>query len=168
MSGTTGPRRGGIWYGHIRWMYRGRRPNALARLMNRLSARQYAAGLAPGHWVSLEVPGRRTGRTVSVPLVVADHDGGRYLVAMLGERTNWVANVRAAGGRAVLRHGRREVVRLTEVPVADRPPILRRHLTLAPGARPHVPVDRRAPLADFARIAADFPVFRITAEPPAG
>ncbi|MFC4147473.1 hypothetical protein ACFO0M_14550 [Micromonospora mangrovi] len=29
-------------------------------------------------------------------------------------------------------------------------------------------VDRRAPLADFARIAADLPVFRITAEPPAG
>lgn len=157
-----------LWHRHLRWMYRTGRPNGLARFLNGLSARQYAAGLAPGHWVTLEVPGRRTGRTVSVPLVVADHDGGRYLVAMLGERANWVANVRAAGGRAVLRHGRREPVRLVEVPVADRPPILRRHLALAPGARAHVPVDRHAPLAEFARVAAGLPVFRIIPGGPAG
>ncbi|GAA4575445.1 nitroreductase family deazaflavin-dependent oxidoreductase [Micromonospora coerulea] len=161
MPTTGGPHRAGIWRRLARWMYRGGRPNALARLLNGLSARQYAAGLAPGHWVTLEVPGRRTGRVVSVPLVVADHDGGRYLVAMLGERANWVANVRAAGGRAVLRHGRREPVRLVEVAVADRAPILRRHLALAPGARTHVPVDRHAPPADFARVAVGFPVFRI-------
>ncbi|WP_406045499.1 nitroreductase/quinone reductase family protein [Micromonospora sp. NBC_00898] len=168
MPATADPHRTGIWYRHVRWMYRGARPNALARLLNGLSAQQYAAGLGPGHWVTLEVPGRRTGRLVSVPLVVADHDGGRYLVAMLGERANWVANVRAAGGRAVLRHGRREPVRLVEVPVADRAPILRRHLALAPGARPHVPVDRHAPAADFARIAAGFPVLRILPDiPPA-
>ncbi|MFG2052785.1 nitroreductase/quinone reductase family protein [Micromonospora sp. NPDC048930] len=157
-----------LWDRHLRWMYRTGRPNALARFLNGLSARQYAAGLGPGHWVTLEVPGRRSGRTVAVPLVVADHDGGRYLVAMLGERANWVANVRAAGGRAVLRHGWRESVRLVEVPVADRPPILRRHLALAPGARPHVPVDRHAPLADFARVAAALPVFRITPDRPPG
>jgi hypothetical protein len=149
-------------------MYRTGRPNALARFLNRLAAGQHSAGLAPDHWVTLEVPGRRSGRTTSVPLVVADHDGGRYLVAMLGARTNWVANVRAAGGRAVLRHGRREPVRLVEVAVADRPPILRRHLALAPGARPHVPVDRHAPLTDFARIAAGFPVFRIVPDEPTG
>ncbi|ATO12793.1 DUF385 domain-containing protein [Micromonospora sp. WMMA2032] len=153
----------GPWHRQLRWMYRGGRPNRLARAMNALTAAQYAAGLGPRNWVTLEVPGRRTGRTVAVPLVVADHEGERYLVSMLGERVNWVANVRAAGGRAVLRRGRREPVRLVEVPVAQRPPILRRHLALAPGARPHVPVDRDAPLADFTRVAADLPVFRIIA-----
>ncbi|NES13026.1 MULTISPECIES: nitroreductase/quinone reductase family protein [Micromonospora] len=157
-----------LWYRHLRWMYRTGRPNGLARFLNLVSARQYAAGIAPGNWVTLEVPGRRSGRTVSVPLVVVDHDGGRYLVAMLGERANWVANVRAAGGRAVLRHGRREPVRLVEVPVADRSPILRRHLALAPGARAHVPVDRHAPLAEFARVAAGLPVFRVLPDGPAG
>ncbi|SBT42390.1 nitroreductase/quinone reductase family protein [Micromonospora auratinigra] len=156
-----------LWRRQVRWMYRTGRPNALARFLNGLSARQYAAGLAPAHWVTLEVPGRRSGRLLAVPLVVADHDGGRYLVSMLGERVNWVANVRAAGGRAVLRHGRPEPVRLVDVPVPDRPPILRRHLALAPGARPHVPVDRHAPEAEFARIAADLPVFRILPDPPA-
>src|SRR6266542_322695 len=94
-----------------RWMYRSGRPNRLARLLNRISAIQFSAGiLAPNHWVTLEVPGRRTGRLISFPLVVADYEGERYLVAMLGQNVNWVRNVRAAGGRAVLRHGRREPV----------------------------------------------------------
>ena len=150
-----------------RWMYRGGRPHRLARAMNRLSAVQFATGLlAPRNWVTLEVRGRRTGRVISLPVVVADYRGGRYLVAMLGESANWVRNVRAAGGRAVLRHGQRETVRLEEVDAASRGPILRRYLDLAPGARPHVPVDRRAPVEQFDRIAADYPVFRITADQP--
>ncbi|HEX5995515.1 MAG TPA: nitroreductase/quinone reductase family protein [Jiangellales bacterium] len=133
--------------------------------MNRLSAIHFSTGLlAPDHWVTLEVPGRRTGRPISFPLVVADYEGDRYLVAMLGPGTNWVRNVRAAGGRAVLRHRRREAVRLEEVDPDARAPILRRYLALAPGARAHVPVDRRARLEEFGRIAAQFPVFRITAD----
>ena len=62
----------------------------------------------------------------------------------------------------MLRRGRPEVVRLEEVELAARAPILRRYLAVAPGARPHIPVDRRAPLQDFELIAAQFPVFRIT------
>ena len=81
---------------------------------------------------------------------------------MLGERTNWVRNVRAAGGRAVLRHGRRQEARLEEVPASGRAPILRLYLALAPSARGHFSVDRQAPLEEFARIAAGVPVFRIT------
>jgi hypothetical protein len=80
-----------------RWLYGGGRPNGLARVMNRADAWLYSTGvLLPGRLVTLEVPGRRSGRLVSVPLVVADHDGERYLVAMLGEDTGWVRNVRAA------------------------------------------------------------------------
>ncbi len=157
----------GWLYRVTRWMYRRGRPNLLARVMNRVSAVQFSTGiLAPRHWVTLEVRGRRTGRLVSCPLVVADHQGERYLVAMLGPDTNWVRNERAAGGRAVLRHRRREAVRLDEVEVGARAPILRRYLACAPGARPHLPVDRRAPLAEFDRIAAQFPVFRVAADRP--
>ncbi|MFI2711016.1 nitroreductase/quinone reductase family protein [Micromonospora sp. NPDC018662] len=159
--------RTGLWRRQVRWLYRDGRPNRLARVLNGLAARQHGAGLGPRNWVTLEVRGRRTGRTVALPLVVADHEGERYLVSMLGDQVNWVANVRAAGGRAVLRHGGREPVRLVEVDVADRPPILRRHLALAPGARPHVPVDRHAPLAEFARVAPGIPVFRISTDRPA-
>jgi hypothetical protein len=85
---------------------------------------------------------------------------------MLGQNVNWVRNVRAAGGRAVLRHGGREAVRLDEVDPGARAPILRRYLALAPGARAHIPVDRRAPLEEFEPIAAQIPVFRITPDQP--
>jgi deazaflavin-dependent oxidoreductase (nitroreductase family) len=143
-------------------MYRGDRPNVLARALNRIASVQFSTGfLAPRNWLTLEVSGRRTGRMVSCPVVVTDHQDERYLVSMLGEGANWVANVRAAGGRAVLRHRHPEDVRLVEIDVRDRAPILRRYLALAPGARPHVPVDRRAPLAEFEQVAARFPVFRI-------
>jgi len=107
------------------------------------------------------VVGRGSGRLLAVPVVIADWHGRRYLLSMLGERANWVRNVRAANGRAVLRHGGREAVVLEEVPLEKRPPILRRYLALAPGARPHLPVDRRASLEEFEPIAAQVPVFRI-------
>lgn len=146
-------------------MYRRGRPNRLAALLNRGWAVVGSAGLWPNRLVTLEVRGRSSGRRVSFPLMVADYQGERYLVPMLGEGANWVANVRAAGGRVVLRHGRREAVRLEEVPQGARAPILRRYLQVAPGARAHIPVDRRAPLDRFERIAGRYPVFRISPDP---
>ena len=89
-----------------RWLYAGGRPNRLARALNRLSVLQVGAGLLPARVVTLEVPGRVSGRTVSFPLVAVEQDGATYLVAMLGHRTNWVRNVAANGGRAVLRRRR--------------------------------------------------------------
>jgi deazaflavin-dependent oxidoreductase (nitroreductase family) len=148
-----------------RWMYRGNRPHHLARLLNRAWAGLASAGLGPSRLARLEVRGRRTGRTVSFPVVVADYQGSRYLVSMLGEDTNWVRNVRAAGGRAVLRRRHGEEVQLQEVAPAGRPAILRRYLDCAPGARSHIPVDRRAPVTEFAAVAGRYPVFRVT---PAG
>ncbi|MDO8185379.1 nitroreductase/quinone reductase family protein [Conexibacter sp. JD483] len=153
---------GPVWYSPKRWMYRGNRPRGLARAMNALSAWMYARGiLTLGVGATLEIRGRRSGRTMALPVVVADYEGERYLVSMLGEEAAWVRNVRADGGKAVLTFGERSEVRLVEVPVSERAPIIKRYLALAPGARPHIPVDRRAPLADFERIAAQQPVFRI-------
>lgn len=148
-----------------RWMYRNNRPNQIAKFVNWLTALWFSSGvLSSRRWVTMEVRGRRTGRIVEAPVVVVDHEGGHYLVSMLGEEVNWVRNVRAAGGRAVLRHRRRRAVRLTEVAPEERAPILRRYLDLAPGARPHFPVPRRAPLPEFERIADRYPVFRVLPE----
>lgn len=149
---------------YVRWLYRDGRPNLLARILNRASAIAHSAGIWPSRLATLEVPGRRSGRVISFPVVIADYENERFLVAMLGEKTNWVRNVRAAGGHVVLRHGRRETVRLEDVVPAARPPILRRYLNVAPGARPHIPVDRRAPDDEFEKVAPQIPVFRITVE----
>ncbi|MGW7484029.1 nitroreductase/quinone reductase family protein [Nonomuraea muscovyensis] len=110
----------------------------------------------------LEIRGRKSGRLISFPVAIAEHDGERYLVAMLGEKTNWALNARAGDGRAVLRHGRREEIRLTEELSDRRAAILRRYLQVAPGARPHFPIDRHAALEEFERIVDRYPVFRIT------
>jgi len=144
------------------WLYRGGHPNRLASVVNRGTAALYALGLLPNYLVALEVVGCRSGRAITLPLVMAVVDGQRYLVSMLGENNvDRVRNVRAAGGRAVLRHGRREGVRLEEVSVEMRAPVLTAYLRRAPGARPHVAVHKDAPLSEFERIAAQIPVFRV-------
>jgi hypothetical protein len=144
-----------------RWLYRGQRPNWIAKILNRAWAAVASSGVASNYLATLEVSGRKSGRTISLPVVIAIVDGQRYLVSMLGEDVNWVRNVRAAGGRAVLRSGGREQVRLEELPAGQRPPILKAYLQRAPGARPHVPVSKDAALAEFQRVAAEFPVFRL-------
>ena len=55
-------------------------------------------------------------------------DGTEYLVAPRGE-TQWVRNVRHSGGRFVLILGRRRrQCTATEIPVAERVPVLRAYL----------------------------------------
>ena len=144
-----------------RWMYRGQRPNWLARAMNRIGAIIASFGITSNLMETLETTGRTSGRTISQPMVITVLNGQRYLVSMLGENVNWVKNVRAAGGKAALRSGRREEIQLEEVPADMRAPILKAYLKRAPGGRPHIPVDKDAPIADFEKVAADFPVFRV-------
>ena len=144
-------------------MYPGGHPNRTAAFLNRVWAFVGSSRFGPGRLVTLQVRGRRSGRLLSFPLIVAEVGGERYLVAMLGEGANWVANVRSAGGRAVIRHRHAEPVLLEEVERGARGPILRRHLQVAPAARAFVPVDCRAPVSEFDAIAADYPVFRIRA-----
>ena len=148
-----------------RWLYRGKRPNWIAKILNRVSAVVGSAGLASNYMETLEVTGRSSGRTFSLPVVVTIVDGQRYLVSMLGDDVQWVKNVRAADGNAVLRSGPREEVQLDEVPVDRRAVILKAYLQRAPGARPHVPVHKDAELAEFQKIAAAYPVFRVQTRP---
>ncbi|MGH3145147.1 MAG: nitroreductase/quinone reductase family protein [Rubrobacter sp.] len=144
-----------------RWFYAGGHPNRVARILDRCTAAFSALGAGPEYLVTLEVPGRRTGRIVGLPLVVAAVDGERYLVSMLGEKVNWVRNVKAAGGDVTLRHGRREGVQLEEVAPDRRAPVLKAYLKRAPNARAHLPIDKDAPLAEFERVSSRFPVFRV-------
>ena len=144
-----------------RWLYRGGRPGRIAAVLNSGSAMLHKLGIAPNYLVTLEVSGRRSGRTVSLPLVMAVVDGEHYLVSMLGAEVDWVRNAKAAGGNVTLRHGGSEKVHLEELPTDQRAPVLKAYLKRAPGARPHVPVDKDAPLSDFHAVAARFPVFRV-------
>ena len=72
-----------------RWMYRGKRPHWLARVLNRAWEVVHSSGLFGG-WVTLEVVGRKSGRVVTLPVVLAPVGGQRYLVSMLGDDAQWV------------------------------------------------------------------------------
>src|SRR5262247_2754904 len=107
-----------------KWLYRDRRPNWVATVFNKCWAAIHALGVAPNYLVTLEVRGRRSGRRISLPLVMVIVEGERYLVSMLGAEVDWVRNVKAAGGNVTLRHGRREEAQLEEVAADRRAPVL--------------------------------------------
>jgi deazaflavin-dependent oxidoreductase (nitroreductase family) len=136
----------------------------LGRWINRTATWWLGLGLSP-MLATLEVRGRTSGAPRVTPVVVAQVDGKRYLVSILGAGSDWVKNVEAAHGAAVLRQGRRRPVRLVCVPPAERAPILREYVRVAPGGRRHFPVQVGAPLSDFEALADRYPVYRID---PAG
>jgi len=145
----------------LRWMYRGSHPNTLAKILNKGGALFNLLGMLPNFSVTLEVVGRHSGKKISFPLVMVVMNGERYLVSMLGEKANWVSNVKAADGKAVLRHGANEEVLLKEVAVEQRAPILKAYLRIAPGARPHILISKDAPASEFENIASNYPVFQL-------
>lgn len=149
------------FYRGKQWLYRGQRPNWIAKILNRGWAIVASNSVTSNGLVALEVVGRKSGRNISFPLVMVTVDGQRYLASMLGDNTQWVRNVRAAGGRAVLRSGGREQIQLEEVPADQRASILKAYLQIASGAQPHIPVDKDAPIAEFEKIAVAYPVFRL-------
>jgi hypothetical protein len=147
--------------GYLRFFYRGRRPTRLGRIWNGAFAWISGLGLTPQVLLTLQVKSRSSGRLRSTVLVVASHQCQRYLVSMLGDGSEWVRNLRAAGGKAFIKRGRSRPVMLTEIPPEERAPILKAWCQIATSGRQHLPVLYDAPVSAFEAIAADYPVFRI-------
>jgi deazaflavin-dependent oxidoreductase (nitroreductase family) len=126
--------------------------------MIRLNSALLRRGLRIGSQHLLTIPGRRTGEPRSTPISIATVSGERYIVAAFADAA-WVANVRATGAGTLTRGGRDESVRLTELPAADRDPILRAFLRQVPGGARFF--GGRTPDA-IAADAARYPVFRIS------
>jgi deazaflavin-dependent oxidoreductase (nitroreductase family) len=143
-----------------RLLYRDWRPTRIGRWANRVAGWSSALGLS-SKAAMLEVRGRRSGQARSTPVVIATVGGHRYLVSMLGPGSDWVRNVEAADGHAILRQGGRHAVRLVGVPPAERAPILREYVRVATSGRRHLPVAVDAPLSEFQAIVERYPVYRI-------
>jgi deazaflavin-dependent oxidoreductase (nitroreductase family) len=150
----------------MRLFYREWRPTHLGRWVNRLQAWWSGIGLPPKMMAALEVRGRTSGRIRTSAVVITTVQGQRYLVSMLGPRSDWVKNVEAAHGSAVIRQGRRRRVRLVLVPPEQRAAILHEYVRIAPGGRRHFPLPTDAPLSEFEAIADRYPVYRIESAVP--
>ena len=55
-----------------------------------------------------------------------------------------------------------------EVAADRRAPVLKAYLKRAPGARPHLPIHKDAPLSEFEQVSSQFPLFRVVPRSAAG
>jgi hypothetical protein len=130
------------------------------KIVNRIIVALYGLGWSFGTWYDLTIPGRKSGKLRSTPVSVLIIDGRRYIVTF---ETNWVKNARVAGWGFMTRGGKKERVKLVELPVEERAPILREFPRLVPHGVQFfeqvlgIPNDPEA----FVAAAPKCPVFRI-------
>ena len=148
-----------------------RPPPDLYRWLNhRLGPAAISLGLGPRDVITLEVAGRRSGVIRRTVMARAVCNGGHYVVALAGE-SQWVRNVRAAGGQVVIGGRQRRAARLVEVPPQQRAPVIRAYLlrwgrragfrAVAREARYYFGVSADASLAEIQAVTEHYPVFRI-------
>jgi deazaflavin-dependent oxidoreductase (nitroreductase family) len=134
-------------------------------VFNRIVAGLTRAGISVWGSRTLEVRGRKTGKSHRTPVNVLTLGDSRYLVAPRGN-TQWVRNLRAAGEGDLLVGKRREHFRAAEIGDDAKREILREYLRrwkwevgqFFDGVGPE------SPDAELVRIAPDHPIFSIGAE----
>jgi deazaflavin-dependent oxidoreductase (nitroreductase family) len=100
--------------------------------MVRMNVAMLRRGLKIGSQHLLSVRGRKSGELRRTPVSIAMVDGTRYIVAAFSDAA-WMQNVRAAGTGSLERGRKIEEVRLTELPVEHRDPVLRAFLQQVKG-----------------------------------
>ena len=141
------------------------KPNTVERLFGKLLEFLVRVGVVRAHFYVLEVKGRKSGRTISLPTDPIEVAARRYLVCARGE-SQWVRNVRAAADVALVRAFRRDHFSVKEVPVDERPRILKAYLdTYSAEVQRFFSVPKGSPAADFAGVAAGHPVFELVPRP---
>ena len=117
------------------------------------------AGLVPSTYL-LTTTGRRTGKPLTHPATVVEHDGRLWLVAPYGA-VSWVHNARAAGRVRLTRRWQRRDYTVREVPAAEAGPVLKRYVRVATATRPYFAADKDSPVEDFVAEADRHPVFEL-------
>jgi deazaflavin-dependent oxidoreductase (nitroreductase family) len=137
--------------------------NPVAVRVNSLVGWLARRGISLAGSAELSVRGRRSGRMQRVPVNPHTYDGIQYLVSARGN-SQWVRNVRVAGG-GELRVGRKvREFTVEELPDAEKLPVLRAYLDrwgwevkqYFPGVTAGSSDD------ELLAAGADHPVFRIT------
>lgn len=133
------------------------------RVSNRLTLTLLRAGVklfGPGHYPMylLTVRGRKSGLPRTVPIVIWEHHGKRYVGSVYGI-VDWVRNLRAAK-EAILTRGRRsETVQVIELPQKEAAFVLREDIKSGnPFARSYG-VTADSSLEEFERAVLTHPIF---------
>ena len=131
-------------------------------VFNRMVAAATRVGISVAGSRVLEVKGRKSGEWRRTPVNLLELEGDRYLVAPRGN-TQWVRNMRAAGGGRLVLGRKVEDFKAAEVPLDQRPALLRAYLkkwkwevgAFFGGVGPD------SSDAELLKIAPDHPAFRI-------
>ena len=120
--------------------------------------------------VTLEVRGRKTGRLIQVSLARTDCGDNQYFVSLAGE-VDWVKNVRASAGKAVMISRTRIPIQLEEIPLEERAPVLLAYVQKrafthsgAQASRHFFGLGSRPTLEEMDKIAGRYLVFKIEEE----
>ena len=136
------------------------RPSRGRRVGDAIMSVFVRAGVVPSTYL-LTTRGRKTGRPLTHPVTMVEHDGRRWLVAPYGP-VSWVHNARTAGRVSVGRRGDRRSYAIREVPAAEAGPVLKRYVGIATATRPYFQADKDSPVEDFVAEADHHPVFELT------
>jgi deazaflavin-dependent oxidoreductase (nitroreductase family) len=138
-------------------------PSSTDIIFNNIVGRLTRMGISVYGSRVLYVRGRTSGEWRTTPVnPVRLPDGTRYIVAPRGT-TQWVKNLRAAGGGELRIGGRTERFTATEVADADKPAVLRPYLRKWAWEVGQFfnGVNAKAPEEKLLEIAPDYPIFRI-------
>jgi deazaflavin-dependent oxidoreductase (nitroreductase family) len=105
----------------------------MVNAVNKVVVGLQRAGIAFGPMQLLTVAGRRSGQPRTFPIAVLPLTGGRYIIQAY-PKAAWVANARAADTVTLTRGRRSSTVRLVEVPVDERRPLLREVVATSPAS----------------------------------
>jgi deazaflavin-dependent oxidoreductase (nitroreductase family) len=138
----------------------------MGRLFNSTVALATKMGISVYGSRVLSVRGRKTGEWRSTPVNPLSYEGKRYLVSPRGH-TQWVRNMRAAGGGELRVGPRVERFTATELPDDAKPALLRAYLrrwkfevgTFFEGVGPDASDEK------LREIAPGYPVFQVTTRP---
>ncbi len=121
------------------------------------------AGVKMGTTSLLTVRGRKSGQPHTVPVVLVEQDGQRWLVAPYGV-VQWVRNIRVAGTATLTRGRRSETISVTELLAQEAGPVLKQYLLhVSGGVRSYFDARKDSPVEAFEREAPRHPVFQIAA-----
>jgi deazaflavin-dependent oxidoreductase (nitroreductase family) len=131
-------------------------------VFNRLVAALAKVGVSLAGSRVLEVQGRKSGEWRQTPVNPLEFEGSRYLVSPRGN-SQWVRNMRVRGSGRLVRGRKVEEFTATEIPLEERPPLLRAYLekwrwevgAFFDGVGPDSSDE------ELRRIAPDHPAFRI-------
>jgi deazaflavin-dependent oxidoreductase (nitroreductase family) len=134
-----------------------------AHVVNPLVKGVHRLGISLQGSQTLAVRGRKSGEMRTNPVNPFELDGNTYLLAPRGT-TQWVRNLRAAGGEGELRKGSKaRHFHATEVPDSEKLPLMRLYMDKwSWEVKGFLGIDAKASDEEITRILPDHPAFELS------